>query len=155
MRMLGFALIVMGGWGISLHLVREMKQNISTWVACGDFVRYIRLQIDCFLSPQDQIFHSFSHPILEGNGLLPALRSGEDMEVAVKGIKDKQLADMMLRFGRELGQGYREEQLRVCDFYLAQMVTHRECEEEKMPSQIKIKRTVCMVGAMLVGLLFL
>ena len=155
MKVIGFILLIVGGWGISLCLVKDMKQNLLTWSACGDLIRFVRLQIDCFLCPQDRIFDTFTHPLLEQNGLLPALREGRGMEEAVKGMVNEKLQELLLGFGRELGQGYREEQMRVCDFYLAQITEYKDYEAEQLSSKIKIKRTICMAGAMLIGLLLL
>ena len=156
LKLVGVCLLLAGGSGLSLILTREIKQELDTWVAVGDFLRYIRMHIDCFCTPKEEIFASFEHPLLEENGFLPALRQMGDVGLATeKSIKEEPLAALLYRFGKELGHGYREEQLAVCDFYLAALATQIEKRQRAFPQKVRVRRTVCLAGAMLVALLLL
>jgi hypothetical protein len=114
------------------------------------------MQIDCFCTPKNQIFASYSHKILIDNGFLPRIQAGVEMGIAAEeSFADVALAELVWQFGRELGQGYREEQMAVCDFYLATLHIRLEDLKKALPSQVRVRRTVYISGAMLLGLLFL
>lgn len=156
MKLLGTCLLLVAAYILSLRYAREMKRGIDTWVACGDLIRYTRMQIDCFCTPKNRIFTSFHHRVLEENGFLPALRQGQEMGSAAEGtLEDKELVSLFSRFGQELGRGYREEQMAVCDFYLQMLQERLEGRQKALPSQVRVRRTVYISGAMLLALLFL
>ncbi len=156
MKLLGLCLLLVTAVGLSFRYAREMKRTLDTWVACEDFIRYTKMQIDCFCTPKNRIFSSFSHKVLEARGFLPALRIGKEMGMAAEEtLGDRELVGLLSQFGRELGQGYREEQMAVCDFYLAALRTKLEDLQRAFPSKVRVRRTVYISGAMLLALLFL
>ena len=84
-------------------------------------LRHIRMQIDCFSLPVGRILAALDDRIREDCGCpagaadMAALLDGTRLLLPEEGCK------LLLSFSRDLGNSYREEQLRCCDYYIERL----------------------------------
>ena len=86
-----------------------------------DLIRHIRLQIDCFGTPLSAILCSLDDKLYAALG---APRDCTDMETLLMRtplLLDRELCRLLRDFAASLGTGYREEELRFCDYYLERL----------------------------------
>lgn len=158
LRLIGATLVVVGGFAAARILCGDGTRRCRESAACLDFLRYIRAQIDCFCLPREEIFQRYRNPVLEEAGFLPCLRQSGSIADAAE--RNKRLASPRVRelleaFDGELGQSWREEQLAACDFYICRVRDALASDEAALPARNKVRRTVCIAGALMLALLFL
>ena len=80
-------------------------------------LQHTRRQIDCFSLPIKQILASCDRELLCDLG---ARGEVSDFAELIKGdlYLEEQICELLQRFCAELGKGYREDQLRACDYYI-------------------------------------
>jgi acyl carrier protein phosphodiesterase len=157
LRWIGAALVLGGAFMMAYLSCAEMKRQVEEARAYLDFLRYIRAQIDCFCAPRHVMFASYRNPLLEKSGFLTALRDGAGMREALTscGNRSRELGELMGSFDAELGKSYREEQLAACDFYTERLGGMLEGWEQALPARMKVRRTVCIAGALMLVLLLI
>lgn len=132
-----FALFLCGALtgGLLVHFEQRKCRQAEGFLA---LVRHIRLQIDCFSLPVDRILSALDKGIKEDCGLnggeksLPALLSATEL------FLPWEMHELLLRFSLDLGQGYREDQLRCCDYYLARLSPHCERIRAELPRKMRL-----------------
>ncbi len=89
-------------------------------------LQHTRRQIDCFSAPIRQILSSCDPEVLSDIG---ATGEVDDFSELVSGelYLSEQICELLGRFCGELGKGYREDQLRACDYYIATLSPY--CDE--------------------------
>ena len=118
---LGIALLAACGILASALLVRFERARCLQAQGFVDLIRNIRLQIDCFGTPVAKILSSLDGGLY---ALLGAPRACPDLQALLDGtilLVDRDFCKLLRDFAISLGTGYREEELRYCDYYLAQL----------------------------------
>ena len=103
-----------------------------------DLIRNIRLQIDCFGTPVSGILSSLDDKLYLALG---APRSPTDLEALLAGtllLVDREYTKLLWDFAHSLGTGYREEELRYCDYYLARLVPLAQKTREELEKRIRL-----------------
>ena len=120
------------------------------------FIRFTKVQIDCFSLPIGDIIALF------GKGEL--LRCGYEKReeptnlsafVEAINVSDKEAYKIFCAFASEFGRGYRAEQMRACDYYLSLLEEHRKTLVLSLPSKKKRNGTVCVCAALALATLLL
>ncbi len=158
LKMLGCVLLVMGGWGLGAYLVARDRHRICMGEAMLDMVRFIRAQLASFCRPRAELFTAYENAFLEEIGFLTLLRKEGDITIALAacGVQpDREVADDMTVFNRELGRTYLDGQLAACDYYTSRLETHLASRRESHTSRARVWRTVSLAGALLLALLLL
>ncbi len=68
-------------------------------------------------------------------------------------VSDGATREQLCRFGEELGRGYTEEQLALCDYYTEMLEDRRRQLAEQLPVRRKMYSALCMSGALAVVIL--
>ena len=123
-------------------------------------LRHIRAQISCFRMPIGRIYASFSTEELEQCGFLSLLRDTEDLEKALLGAKgniwiSEEEISLLKAFGRELGEGYAEEQIAVCDYYIGELEKAYGERRNGLPQQTKLYRSLFITGGLMLAIMLL
>jgi len=130
------ALVILSVGGVcafcSVRYERRRPRVLDSWI---DMIQHIRTQIDCYLTPIPEIIADLlpSHVCADLASLLDASRL----------YLDEETRRLLERFARELGGGYREEQLRHCDFCLAELRCKRERISSELPMRQRLSVTLC------------
>lgn len=129
------------------------------------FLKFIKREVEVYLTRQRDIFGSFENKILENNGFLPSLRAREISDdksplyhVLQEWDKRLHIPDeaktLLFEFSESFGQTSFSEQSERCDTTICALEEiYKKCKEENA-SRIKLCRSAgCIVGAFAVLLL--
>lgn len=147
LKLLGVFLIIAAGALAALTAVRLEKRKISVLDAWIDLIFYIRSQIDCYLMPLGEILAGTDRTLIRAclctvpHPNLTALYHSSQFYL------DNETRRLICAFIREIGGGYREEQLRRCDYYTATLRRIREKKAEELPARIRLCTAICLCVA--------
>lgn len=119
-------------------------------------VRFIRAQVDCFSLPIGQILAFCDADTLWRCGYEKKSAPKSILELA-QGIRisDKEACEIFCSFASEFGRGYRREQLRACDYYLALLEERRKTLLASLPLKKKRNGAVCVCASLTLAILLL
>ncbi len=135
---------------ISVHYEKKRLSVVDGWI---DLILYIRGQIDCYLMPIGDILSGGDRALFEAC-MSPA--NAADLPAILKSSStylDGEAQRLLESFVREIGPGYREEQLRKCDYFLASLRTQRERIAAELPGRVRLSATLCICTALATAIL--
>ena len=153
LKLLGALLIFSVGAFAAFVSVQYEKRRLTVVDGWIDLILYIRGQIDCYLMPLDDILSGGDRALLEAcmspsNAAdLPAILAS--CEIYLDGDAKRTLES----FVREIGAGYREEQIKRCDFFIASLRTQREKIAAALPLRVRLCATLCICLALATAIL--
>ena len=153
LKLLGALLILSVGVFSAFISVQYEKKRLSVVDGWIDLILYIRGQIDCYLMPLENILSEGDRALFEAcmspsNAAdLPAILNAS--EIYLDGDAKRTLDS----FVREIGAGYREEQLKRCDFFIASLRVQREKIAAALPLRIRLCATLCICTALATAIL--
>lgn len=144
LKLLGALLVLSVGVFSAFVSVQYEKKRLTVVDGWIDLILYIRGQIDCYLLPIGDIlsggdralFEAFMSPSNAAN--LPAILEASGIYL------DGEARHTLESFVREIGAGYREEQLKRCDFFIASLRNQRERIAAALPMRIRLCATLCI-----------
>lgn len=137
MKYLGALLILCGCIGIS-HLYETVeKVKIKNTKEIRDFVSFARNKIDYFLTPVDKLLSEFKSRLIDD-----IYNEKEDHKKyliyeSIHFIND---------FFKNIGNGIKNEQIKLCDFTLKQLDFIIEKTDAEYKNKIRIFRTLTIFG---------
>ncbi|MBE6550039.1 MAG: hypothetical protein E7670_06385 [Ruminococcaceae bacterium] len=156
LRIAGALLLTFSG-AFTAHMINaSASMALAQTEGLISFIRFTRVQIDCFSLPISEIIALCSHKEL--------LRCGyEKSEVPTSlgafvdsiSVSDKEAYKVFCAFASEFGRGYRMEQLRACDYYLTLLEEHRKTLLSSLPSKKKRNGAVCVCASLALAILLL
>ena len=153
LKFLGALLILSVGVFAAFVSVQYEKRRLTVVDGWIDLILYIRGQINCYLLPIEDILSSGDRALLEAcmspsNAAdLPAILAS--CEIYLDGDAKRTLES----FVREIGAGYREEQIKRCDFFIASLRTQREKIAASLPLRVRLCATLCICLALATAIL--
>ena len=144
LKFLGALLILSVGIFAAFVSVQYEKKRLSVVDGWIDLILYIRGQIDCYLMPLDNILSGGDRALFEAcmspsNAAdLPAILDASQIYL------DGDSRHTLESFVREIGSGYREEQLKRCDFFISSLRTQRERIATALPLRTRLCATICI-----------
>lgn len=153
LKFLGALLILSVGFFAAFLSVQYEKKRLTVVDGWIDLILYIRGQIDCYLMPLDEILSGGDRALFEAcmspsNAAdLPAILNASGIYLDGDG---KRLVES---FVREIGSGYREEQLKRCDFFIASLRSQREKIAAALPLRVRLCATLCICIALATAIL--
>ena len=147
LKFLGALLILSVGFFAAFLSVQYEKKRLTVVDGWIDLILYIRGQIDCYLMPLDEILSGGDRALFEAcmspsNAAdLPAILNASGIYLDGES------------FVREIGSGYREEQLKRCDFFIASLRSQREKIAAALPLRVRLCATLCICIALATAIL--
>ena len=144
LKFLGALLIFAVGIFAAFVSVQYEKKRLSVVDGWIDLILYIKGQIDCYLMPLDDILSGGDRALFEAcmspsNAAdLPAILNASQIYL------DGDAKHTLESFVREIGSGYREEQLKRCDFFISSLQTQRERIAAELPMRVRLCATLCI-----------
>jgi hypothetical protein len=140
-------LLILGTGGILAHAgaiaERRRLSVLDGWI---DLIFYLRGQIDCYLTPLDCILAGADKALLDacmGSGKTRTLSSLLQASAPYLGAESQRALQAFLRGSG----GYREEQLKCCDYCLDTLRPLREKLAAELPARIRLCVTLCLCVA--------
>lgn len=153
LKFLGALLIFAVGVFAAFVSVQYEKKRLSVVDGWIDLILYIRSQIDCYLMPLDDILSGGDRALFEAcmspsNAAdLPAILEASGIYLDGNGKR------LIEGFVREIGAGYREEQIKRCDFFISSLRTQRERIAAQLPLRTRLCATLCICIALATAIL--
>ena len=153
LKFLGALLILsVGGFAafVSVQYEKKRLNVVDGWI---DLILYIRGQIDCYLMPIGEILSGSDRALFEAcmspsnAANLPAILDASGIYLDGDGKR------LIESFVREIGLGYREEQLKRCDFFISSLRVLREKIAAELPFRIRLCATLCISIALATAIL--
>jgi len=126
-----------------------MRKKICFLEAMTELIRYLRARIDYLSMPLDEIFASFYNEFLEHSGFSEVMRK--------RGLKDAVLESenldeterqFFLGFLNTLGSNCREEELKLCNYYLEELTVKLTNLKAEYPGKAKLWRSLPILGCL-------
>lgn len=153
----GSALIFAASVGISYLLVSERCRRIRAYEALCALVAFIKGNIEAFGTPVDNILENCRIEYFESCDFGEVLRR-EGLEAA----SSRRLLPLGIdaeldfeAFAENLGKGYRDEELKRCDYYLSRFDSYLAKEREALARYTPMYRYLPPLGALSVVILLI
>lgn len=154
-KIIGCVLIFLGGAIASAALNRSLSARLKLSRSLISLIRFIRLQIDLYCLPLDEIFRRVDPQLFESLGLSSPPRSFTELKDSLDPPPDGELRRLLESFDRELGASFREDQLRVCDYHLAALSELCSALDSELDKKKKLNRTLCLGAALSIIILLI
>ncbi|MBQ2757031.1 MAG: stage III sporulation protein AB [Clostridia bacterium] len=125
-KWLGVGLLLCCGVLGGLFFAAFEKRRVVQAEGFLRLLRAIRVQIDCFSLPVSQILASCDHALLRDVGACELPQSFPDLLKSTRLYLSPEICLLLLEFAGRLGTGYREEELRALDYYIARLAPYSE-----------------------------
>lgn len=157
MNIAGGVLIICAALWISFRLTSQGIYRIEAIEAVCKLVTYIKQNIDTFGTPVDTILLTYKCDILDGCAFGEIMRSYGIFEAVTRRLIP--LCEMAQSdfetFAENIGKGYRDEELKRCDYYLSRFEACLFEEREKFLRYRPMYRYLPILGALSVVLLLI
>lgn len=134
-KLLGLlALVFCGGLSGVCFAAFERKKLLQA-EGFLSLLRLIRAQIDCFSMPISQIFSECDKSVLEACG---TDRVPKDLAALLRDVRlylSEEMCGLLSDLSLRLGTGYREEQLRCIDYYVARLTPYCDTLRGDLPKR--------------------
>lgn len=153
LKLLGAMMILSVGIVSALISVQYEKRRLTVVDGWIDLILYIRGQIDCYLMPIDDILSGGDRALFEA---CMSPTNAADLPAILKSSQiylDGDAKRILESFVRQIGAGYREEQLKRCDFFVSSLRTQRERIATQLPMRVRLCATLCICIALATAIL--
>jgi hypothetical protein len=120
------------------------------------FIRFAMVKIDCFSLPISDIIALCGEKELSKCGYEKKTppKSLSELVGSLK-VCDREAYKIFCAFASEFGRGYRQDQLKACDYYLALLEEHRKSLLISLPSKKKRNGALCVCASLALAILLL
>ena len=156
-RILGLGLLLASAFWCSLRLIRGANLRLSQTEGLCALIRYVRNNIDSFMTPIGGILSSFDG---YGDSLSDFMEAAREKglsygtEHAALAIGERGMS-ILREFTTKVGTGYKEDEIRLCDYCLRAMEELLEEERVDVGKRMKMYKTLPVMSALSIGLLLL
>ena len=146
-KLIGGILILAAGYGASLILNARENERAQRLICFCRLLRFFRLQIDCYCAPIGEIFAKVDKDILRGCGCNAEVSDFEAFLCSLDPPAEGEAGALLRSFASELGSGYREDQLRCCDYHLSMITPLRDAAVSEAARRKKLNTVLCLAAA--------
>ncbi len=154
-KLVGGALVMLGGALTALMLDRALNERLSRLDALLSLLRFIRAQIDCFCLPVEEIFGRVDDELLSACGVVSRPRNFDELISGLEPTPDEQVMKLLRSFSLSLGASYREEQLKSSDYHISSLTAIRDKLASEIGKRKKLNTTLCLSAAAAIVILFI
>lgn len=147
-KLLGSAIIVICSYTFGKILCMRERSALAQSEAFLRLIRHIRLQIFCFKTPVSEIISAYKDDELLALGFTDLFRESFNEALENCGHRlfvDNETLEILKAFGRELGAGYKDEQVACCDYYTAKLEEHISALNKDLPGRERMLCTCALV----------
>lgn len=146
-KIIGGIIVMFGGYMIYRIMNRAEKKKLEQLDGIIALLRFIRLQIDCYLIPVREILRRCDKKILEKCGASGESEDFASLVMTLDPMPDKEIMGILRSYSGELGSSYRDEQLRSCDRYISMLTKYRDELAEEAKKKQKSSLAVCLCAS--------
>ena len=151
-KIAGAVLVLASGTGLALGAARYERTRLRVHDALISMIFYIKGRIDCYAMPVEQIMLEMDKSILADCRCPGQVDSIEALLPHVQSYLDPETYRVLQSFGAGLGGGFREEQIKRCDYYIELLRDKRMQLEAQRAARAKTNGAIwilCALGAVI------
>ena len=146
-KVAGALLVLASGAGLAVGAVRYERARLQVHDALISLIFFIKGRIDCYAMPVEQIMLEMDKSILADCRCPGQVESVEALLPHVKPYLDPETFRVLQSFGAGLGGGFREEQIKRCDYYMELLREKRMQLEAELPKRARTNGVIWMLCA--------
>lgn len=147
-KLAGVLTLLAVGVALAMGSVQTERRRLSVLDAWIELLLTVRREIDCYLRPIDEILCGCPDGLLRACTAGGGGRSPNELVRGAAPYLDPETCRLLERFSREIGSSYREEELRLCDFCIQALRSHRDVLAAEHPARIKLGVTLSLSAAL-------
>ena len=137
-KWIGLLLLLACGVGTGVTLLRFERRRYLQAEGFLALLRTVRLDIDCFSMPVDRILRQCDPRLLVACGVTQPAADMRALLDRARLYLPEEFCRLLWDFAAQLGTGYRADQLRCCDYYLARLEPFCDQMRAELPKREKM-----------------
>lgn len=125
--------VIAGIWLCSFERKRTKQAD-----AFLTLIRNVRLQIDCFGTPVGQILSSLDTHTREELGAPAQAQDMAELLARTQLLLPRELCRLLYEFAAALGTGYREDEIRYCEYYTARLEPLGQRLDDELEKRVRL-----------------
>ena len=151
-KLAGALLVLLSGIGLAIGAARFERARLQVHDGLISLIFHIKGRIDCYAMPAEQIMLEMDKGILADCRCPGQIQSIDQLLPHVKSYLDPETYRVIQAFGQGLGGGFRDEQIKRCDYYIELLRQKRMQLESELPVRAKTNGMIwilCALGAVI------
>ena len=151
-KLAGALLVLASGIGFAIGAARYERTRLQVHDALISLIFFVKGRIDCYAMPVEQIMLEMDKGILADCRCPGQVESIEALLPHVRSYLDPETYRVLQSFGAGLGSGFRDEQIKRCDYYIELLRQKRMQLESELPARVRTNGMIwilCAVGAVI------
>ena len=151
-KLVGALLVLLSGGIVAWNAARHERVRLQVHDALISLLFFIKGRIDCYAMPADQILREMDKGILADCRCPGQVASIDELLIYVKHYLDPETYRVLQSFGAGLGGGFRDEQIKRCDYYIELLREKRMQLEAELAARVKTNGAIwilCAAGAVI------
>lgn len=153
-KLVGVGVVALCSCGVWAETARRDRESLSLGEGFISVLRYIRNEVDHYLTPQTRIFQKCDIGLLTACGWSAARAPRDVGELcrSAEGRVDARMYGTLLRFADSFGTGFRDDQLKLCDACGAELERQLRslCDELPRRRRASMSLGICTIAAVAV-----
>lgn len=155
LKFTGYAIMFLSALYCSYSLIKNANYKISQLEGLCAFILYTKNNIDSFMRPIDDIINSFDgyenslHDFMETARKHGLVDASTNIPLSI----GKEALHILRDFSKNIGNGYKEDELRLCAYTYSAMQEILNRERSDMMKKMKLYKTLPILSATSVVLL--
>ena len=155
-KIIGSFLWVAAGFLISMQINKSKREYLRRIEAYIELIKFIRLKIECFVTPIPDILQECDDEILK------LCCKGQSIPYSIEEIhksiprNDNSKGYRIIRdFFRSIGKSYKDSEIRLCNNSICALIEHKDEIEKRLPSEERARTALwlCSFCALLLIIL--
>lgn len=151
-KITGAVLLIASGIGIAIGASRFERKRLQVYDGLISLIFHVKGRIDCYAMPVEEIMRTMDKGILADCRCPGQISSIDQLLVHVQPYVTPETLRILQAFGAGLGGGFRDEQIKRCDYYIELLRTSRMQLEAELPARAKTNGMIwilCALGAVI------
>ncbi len=154
LKIAGALLLLFSALFAGVSLRRDERRRIANLSASVSLLRHARRKIELFQTPTDSLFVDFSDGFdVQIRKIFAEKKADEALSILAEQLSPH--GEPLLKFAREIGCGYKEDALHLCDYCIEQMKSAHETAEESFSRRKKLYTSLPLLLAISIIVLFI
>ena len=137
-KWMGLLLLFSCGAATGVTLMRYERRRYLQAEGFLALLRTVRLDIDCFSMPVDRILRQCDPGLLMACGVQHPTADMASLLRQARLYLPEEFCRLLWDFSAQLGTGYRDDQLRCCDYYLTRLIPFCDRMRAELPKREKM-----------------
>lgn len=145
-KILGATFLILSGMYAFSHYEKKETKKLKQINALIDFVEHAKNQVECFLTPSQNIISSYPKDKKEILGITGSekITTVAEMMDSSKLLIDAEAIEIIKDFSKKFGKSYRAEQIASCNYCKNELIKIRDSFKEKREQKRKVRLAICL-----------